>query len=107
MQYEYILNNTELSFDYGDFPGSCYGWTEKNGFYLDIDVNNIINISSLKLFGDCEELMKDVKTLDDLKRFLIDNFEFIENGYKEVINELLEFINENIKMEVKNYELIS
>lgn len=102
MIYEYVLSTTDYTFDCGDYPATNYGWIEKNGFDLEIDKNDVINIKSLKPFGDCAEIMKDIKSLTDLKRFLTENFEFIENEYKEVINELLEFINENIKMEVKN-----
>lgn len=99
MRIKYILNTTDKSFDYGDFPGSTHYDIYDNGFILDIN-NYIINISSLELFGDCEELMEDVKTLNDLKRFLTEYFEEIENEYKRSIKDLIYFIDRNLKMEV-------
>lgn len=107
MRIEYILNKTDLSFDYGDFPGGTCVEYQYNGFNIDMDIKDVINIESLEPFGDCVEMMENIKTLKDLKRFLIENFEFIDDENKKVINELIYFLNENLKMEVKNYELIS
>lgn len=91
MQIEYVLTKTDLSFDYSDYR-TCYEW-QYNGFNIDIDVKGVINIESLEPFGDCVEMMENIKTLKDLKRFLTDNFEFIEN--KKNINELIYLINKN------------
>lgn len=98
MRIEYILNKTDLSFDYSDYR-THYEW-QYNGFNIDIDIKDVINIESLEPFGDCVEMMENIKTLKDLKQFLIENFEFIEN--KKNINELIYLINKNLKMEVKN-----
>lgn len=100
MKFEYILNKTDVSFDYSDYR-TCYEY-QYNGFNIDIDVKDVINIESLEPFGDCIEMMENIKTLKDLKRFLTKNFEFIDDENKEVINELIYFINKNLKMEVKN-----
>jgi len=94
MKYEYIINTTDLSFDYGD---RTYYDTQYNGFYLELDKNDVINFSSFEPFGNCVEAMENVKSLEDLKRFLTGNIEYIEDEYKEIINELIYFINENIK----------
>lgn len=91
MQIEYVLTKTDLSFDYGDYR-TCYEW-QYNGFNIDIDVKGVINIESLEPFGDCVEMMENIKILKDLKRFLTENFEFIEN--KKNINELIYLINKN------------
>lgn len=91
MRVEYILNKTDLSFDYSDYR-TCHEW-QYNGFNIDIDIKDVINIESLEPFGDCVEMMENIKTLKDLKRFLIENFEFIEN--KKNINELIYLINKN------------
>jgi hypothetical protein len=91
MQIEYVLTKTDLSFDYSDYR-TCYEW-QYNGFNIDIDVKGVINIESLEPFGDCVEMMENIKSLKDLKRFLTDNFEFIEN--KKNINELIYLINKN------------
>lgn len=91
MQIEYVLTKTDLSFDYSDYR-TCYEW-QYNGFNIDIDVKGVINIESLEPFGDCVEIMENIKTLKDLKRFLTENFEFIEN--KKNINELIYLINKN------------
>lgn len=91
MQIEYVLTKTDLSFDYSDYR-TCYEW-QYNGFNIDIDVKGVINIESLEPFGDCVEMMENIKTLKDLKRFLTENFEFIEN--KKNINELIYLINKN------------
>lgn len=93
MQIEYVLTKTDLSFDYGDFPGGTCVEYQYNGFNIDIDVKGVINIESLEPFGDCVEMMENIKTLKDLKRFLTENFEFIEN--KKNINELIYLINKN------------
>lgn len=102
MQIEYVLNKTDLSFDYSDFPGGTCIEYQYNGFNIDIDIKDVINIESLEPFGDCVEMMGNIKTLKDLKRFLTENFEFIDDENKKVINELIYFINKNIKMEVEN-----
>lgn len=91
MQIEYVLTKTDLSFDYSDYR-TCYEW-QYNGFNIDIDVKGVINIESLEPFGDCVEMMENIKTLKDLKRFLTENFEFVEN--KKNINELIYLINKN------------
>lgn len=88
---------TDFSYDYGDFPGATYGYTQNNGFYIEIDKNDVINISSLEPFGDCVDVMQEVKTLKDLERFITDNYNVIYDENKEVFNELLEFIKENEK----------
>lgn len=100
MKFEYILNKTDVSFDYSDYR-TCYEY-QYNGFNIEIDKNDVINIKSLEPFGDCIEMMENIKTLKDLKRFLTENFEFIDDENKKVINELIYFINKNLKMEVKN-----
>ena len=100
MRVEYILNKTDLSFDYSDYR--THYELQYNGFNIDIDIKDVINIESLEPFGDCVEMMENIKTLKDLKRFLIENFEFIDDENKKVINELIYFINKNLKMEVKN-----
>ena len=93
MRIEYVLNKTDLSFDYGDFPGGTCVEYQYNGFNIDIDIKDVINIESLEPFGDCVEAMKNIKSLKDLKQFLTENFEFIEN--KKNINELIYLINKN------------
>lgn len=105
MRIEYILNRTDLSFDYSDYR-THYEY-KYNGFNIDIDIKDVINIDSLEPFGDCVDVMQDVKTLNDLKQFITDNYNVIDDENKEVFNELLEFIKEQEKMEVENYELIS
>ena len=87
MRFEYILNKTDLSFDYGDFPGGTYKDTQYNGFNIEVE-NGVINIEP---FGDCIEVMQEVKTLPDLKQFITEYKRFIT---KEVFTELLKFIKE-------------
>lgn len=90
MKKQYILNVKDLSFDFGDFPnGTCIDY-QYNGFYLEVK-NKVINIEP---FGECTDVMQDVKTLSDLKQFITENKEFINI---EVYSELLEFIKENEK----------
>lgn len=91
MRIEYILNKTDLSFDYSDYR-THYEY-QYNGFNIDINNKDVINIETLEPFGECVEIMQDIKTLTDLKRFLTENFEFIEN--KKNINELIYLINKN------------
>ena len=87
MKKEFIINTTDLSFDYGDFPGGTYRDIQFNGFNLEV-TNDVINIEP---FGDCVEIMENVKTLNDLKQFLTEYKRFIT---KEVFTELLELIKE-------------
>lgn len=100
MRFEYILNKTDVSFDYSDYR-TCYEY-QYNGFNIEIDKNDVINIESLEPFGDCIEAMENIKSLKDLKQFLTTNLKTVENEYKSVINELIYFINKNLKMEVEN-----
>lgn len=101
MQIEYVLTKTDLSFDYGDFPGGTYHQYEYNGFRLDVGTNRNIDFTTLEPFGDCVEMMENIKNLRDLKRFLTKNFEFFDDKYKHGINELIFLINRNLKMEAR------
>lgn len=99
MRYEYIFYERDVSFDYGDFPGACCAGIEKNGFSIEIDKNDNVDISSLDGFGDFQFIEREIKTPGDLIRLIdkhkadIDetsNTSLSEN--KELFDELVEFL---------------
>lgn len=96
MRIKYILNTTDTSFDYGDFPGSTCICYQENGFYLEI-YNGVINIDSFEPFGVYLGQEEYIKTLSDLKRFITDNFNLIDKEYIELFKRLLEIIKRNEK----------
>lgn len=104
MRYDFVFYVRDLSFDYGDFPGATYYDSEKHGFSINIDYNDNIDINSLEGFGDYEE-MSDIQSLSELKTYLFEHFDEIEEEKpvikKEVSNEelfkcLIDLINENL-----------
>lgn len=101
MRYEYIFYSTDKSFDYGDFPNSTYTEFENTGFFIEIDKNDNVDISTLEGFGDFEGIEKQIKTAEDLIKFISDNKCNIENArramftYRELLEELIEFLKDN------------
>lgn len=99
MKYEYILYERDVSFDYGDFLGATCSGIEKNGFSIDIDINDNVDIDSLEGFGDFQFLEKDIKTKQGLIDFINENEEYIEEinpgckyTNKELFEELVEIL---------------
>ena len=76
MKYEYIMNK---NYQY-------------NGFYIDIDKNDVIDIKSFEPFGDCI----DIETLQQLSNYILEYFLSIDDEYKPMFRELLYFIDLNI-----------
>ncbi len=99
MKYEYILYERDVSFDYGDFPGANCSGTEKNGFSIDIDIDDHVDMDSLEGFGDFQNLEKDITTKQGLIDFINENEEYIEEinprcqfTNKELFEELVEIL---------------
>lgn len=102
MLYNYNFYIEDTSFDYGDFPNStcyCEAW---HGFSIDIDVNNIVNIDTLKPYGDYSVQMKDIKTIEKLADFLEQHLDEVQENEdedltysnKECFIELIDFLKE-------------
>lgn len=99
MKFEYILYERDVSFDYGDFPGATCSGTEKNGFSIDIDIDDRVDMDSLEGFGDFQNLEKDITTKQGLIDFINENEEYIEEinprcpyTNKELFEELVEIL---------------
>lgn len=105
MRYEYVFYERDVSFDYGDFPGACCTGIEKNGFSVEIDKYDNVNISSLEGFGDFQFIERDIKTPEDLIKFIDEHTADIEetnntslSDNKELFDELVEFLkNERVE----------
>ena len=101
---EYVFYQTDESFDYGDWSwgGTWYEYAN-HGFEIEIDSNDNIDMSSFQAFGDYEEMNHKCKTLEDLKNYILEHYNEIQdvlNIYhpnQEAFDELLEIINDNLK----------
>ena len=79
---KYIFYYTDESFDYGDYSGStCYIY-EPHGFEVAIE-DNKIDLSTLIGLGEFEDEVKEIKTLDDLNNFIIENIKYARPREKE------------------------
>ena len=103
---EYIFYQTDCSFDYDSPYGTAtYYDYEKHGFEVKIDSSNNIDMDTFQAFGDYEEMNHKCKTLEDLKNYIlqcydeIQEYEYFDSYYsnQEVFDELLEIINDNLK----------
>ena len=101
---EYIFYQTDCSFDYDSpFGTATYYDYENHGFEVEIDHNDNIDMSSFQAFGDYEEMNHKCKTLEDLKNYILEHYNEIQdvlNIYhpnQEAFDELLEIINDNLK----------
>jgi hypothetical protein len=103
---EYIFYQTDCSFDYDSpFGTATYYDYENHGFELEIDSNDNINMSSFQAFGDYEEMNHKCKTLDDLKNYILEHYQEIQDyddlddycARSERFDELLDIINDNLK----------
>jgi hypothetical protein len=101
---EYIFYETDESFDYGDWSwGGTWEEHANHGFEIEID-NDKIDMSSFNAFGDYEEMNHKCKTLEDLKNYILEHYDeiqefegFYKYSNKEVFNELLEIIDDNLQ----------
>lgn len=101
MRYEYIFYTKDVSFDYGDFPGSTYTEFEKTGFFIEIDKNDNVDISTLEGFGDFEGIEKQISTKEQPSDFIKRNKCNVEESLEnlkftrtELLNELVEILEE-------------
>lgn len=101
---EYLFYQTDYSFDYNSpFGTSTYYDYDNHGFEIEIDINDNIDMSSFQAFGDYEEMNRKCKTLEDLKNYILEHYNEIQEfeGYrysnKEVFDELLDIIDDNLK----------
>ena len=95
---EFIFYETDSSFCFGDFPNGCYCDTELHGFEMEDT-----DITTLKGFGDYSGIEREVKSLTDLKEYLISHIEEIEKeSTRECVEELIEIITEEIQKENKD-----
>ena len=101
---EYVFYQTDCSFDYDSpFGTATYYDYDNHGFEVAIDINDNIDMSTFQAFGDFEEMNHKCKTLEDLKNYILEHYNEIQdvlNIYhpnQEAFDELLEIINDNLK----------
>ena len=99
MRYEYIFYERDVTFDYGDFPGGTCSGIEKNGFSIEIDKDDNVDVSSLEGFGDFQFIERDIKSPDALIDFIENHKMYIESTNdtpvemnKELFEELVKFL---------------
>ena len=105
MRYEYVFYERDVSFDYGDFPGATCSCIEKNGFSIEIDKEDNVDISSLEGFGDFQFIEREIKTPEGLIKFIDEHKADIEEtsdtslwANRELFDELVEFLkNERVE----------
>ena len=102
--FEYIFYQTDESFDYGDWSwGGTWNEYANHGFEVAIDINDNIDMSTFQAFGDYEEMNHKCKTLEDLKNYILEHYNEIQDydglcySNHELFDELLESINDNLK----------
>ena len=102
--FEYIFYQTDCSFDYDSPVGTAtYYDYDNHGFEVAIDINDNIDMTTFQAFGDYEEMNHKCKTLEDLKNYIVEHYNEIQdvlNIYhpnQEAFDELLEIINDNLK----------
>lgn len=102
--FEYIFYQTDESFDYGDWSwGGTWNEYANHGFEVAIDINDNIDMSTFQAFGDYEEMNHKCKTLEDLKNYILEHYDEIQDydglcySNHELFDELLESINDNLK----------
>ena len=102
--FEYIFYQTDESFDYGDWSwGGTWNEYANHGFEVAIDINDNIDMTTFQAFGDYEEMNHKCKTLEDLKNYILEHYNEIQDydglcySNHELFDELLESINDNLK----------
>ena len=100
---EYIFYQTDCSFDFdGPFGTETYHDYENHGFEVVIDINDNIDMNTFQAFGDYEEMNRKCKTLEDLKNYILEHYNEIQefegfDRYSNGFDELLDIINDNLK----------
>ena len=98
MNKEYIFYIKDESFDYNTPMGTAtFGQYSKHGFEVDININGKIDISTLRGFGDFEE-MNAINTFEELETYLTCNLDIVENQYLEDMKNLIEIVRKNNEM---------
>lgn len=104
MIYEFDFYRTDESFDYSDIATEYR--TVEHGIEIDMDINN--NIYSWRGYGDFNYDMTEIKTLPELKQYILDNMHLVEEvegerfTRKELLEELIDIIDSNIKKQEYN-----
>ena len=104
MNYDYVFYTTDESFDYPTGYGYATHYVEgKHGFSLSIDIDNYIDFSSFDAFGDFGEMEDKCKNLKELKAYILNSFdeiqesdEYITYSNREIFEELIEIIDINL-----------
>lgn len=98
MIFDYIFYTKDESFDYGDFPGGTCNCITEHGFSIDVNKDDFVDIKTLQPLGDYADSMKDIKTLEELKEFIIKHLDECEDDTgKDCLMELCVFINDTIE----------
>jgi len=94
---EFIFRVQDESFDFGDFPGGTCPVVTEHGFQIEIGSNDTVYIETLKPIGDFGNEIKGIKTLEQLKEFIVKHLDEVQDeNEKERIMELASFIDDNI-----------
>lgn len=75
---EFYFNVVDNSFDFGDFNGGTYYDYNYNGFTIDIDYYENVDLSTLKGSGDFEGLESLCKAPEQLKAIILENKHLID-----------------------------
>lgn len=79
MLYDYVFYQNDESFDfYGPFGTDTWYEMTNQGFQIDIDINNKVDMNKFHAYGDFEEMNHLCKTTDDLKKYIIEHFNEIQ-----------------------------
>lgn len=96
MIYDFIYYTTDESFDYGDFAGGTYHQVCLHGFSIELTKDDKPLIETLDGYGDFAVEINEIKTLKQLKDFILKNMnEIRDSGTKEeIFLELVSFIDD-------------
>lgn len=99
METEIIFYYTDESFDYGNSQwGGIHYVNAPHGFTVNL-INGVdIDLATLKGFGDFATDISKIKTLPELKEYITNNLEDVEDEEnRQNIKDFLELIDFNIK----------
>lgn len=107
MKTQYIFYKTDDSFDYNSPFGTstCIEYNY-HGFNIEVE-NRKVKIETLEPFGHFTE-MKSIKTLEELKQYILDNMIDVQDEkYKKQLEDLILMIDtDNIKLTNREYDIL-
>lgn len=102
--YTYTMYTTEEKFEAPDiYSDHTYGYRAdvEHGFQIEVDLEDNVYIETLCGFNDFSDIEKECKTLEELKNFLQEHLDEVDNKcHKECVEELIECITYQLQKEV-------